>query len=106
MSTERVGAARPHPGQQFGKHTSFGHFLRFDLSNLERATATGLPRATHQSPCVLLTLDEAAGHLRISKRSLQRLRAEGHLPATRIGTRSVVRREDLEAYVSRLWAAV
>lgn len=52
----------------------------------------------------LLTLDEAAAALRISRRTLARLTAAGRLPVVRQGRRTLVHVEDLAAYVRVLRA--
>lgn len=52
----------------------------------------------------LLTKREAAAGLRLSARTVERLIARGDLAAVRVGGRTLVRRVDLEAYVSGLGA--
>jgi len=51
-----------------------------------------------------LTRDEAAEHLRISKRTFDRVAAEGKIVGARIGGRRLLfRRVDLDNYVMRLF---
>jgi excisionase family DNA binding protein len=44
---------------------------------------------------ILLTLDETADALRISKRSVSNLIAKGELAYTKVGKRTMIRRETL-----------
>lgn len=48
----------------------------------------------------LLTLDEAAEKLRVSRRTVERLIASGQIRPTRIGARTLVSDRELEAYVA------
>ena len=58
----------------------------------------------HMSPLVY-TYAEAAERLRVSERTVQRLVAEGRLPAVEVGTRNPrIAVEDLENYVAQLRA--
>ncbi|HWU23904.1 MAG TPA: helix-turn-helix domain-containing protein [Nocardioides sp.] len=51
---------------------------------------------------LLLTYDEVADQLRVSRRYVEQLVARHDLPAVRIGGNVRVRRGDLEAYVADL----
>lgn len=53
---------------------------------------------------LLLTLDEAAEQLRVSRRTVERLIRARHLNPVRIGGRTLIRRCDLEAYIAGLAA--
>lgn len=57
-------------------------------------TLTAMP-----TDAVLLTAQEVADRLRITVRTLQRLEADGHLPAIRIGRSVRYRAEDLQAFI-------
>lgn len=48
----------------------------------------------------LLTLDEVAERLRVSRRTVERELAAGHLRPVRIGRRRLVTVKELEAYVA------
>jgi excisionase family DNA binding protein len=48
----------------------------------------------------LLTLDEVAERLRVSRRTVEREMAAGRIRAVRIGRRRLVTVKELEAYVS------
>lgn len=78
----------------------------FRRPGIERRT--GVPRHSSRRgpgdhpPDALLTLGEAADKLRVSVRQVQRLRQVGALPATRIGSRAVVRRADLDDFIANL----
>jgi excisionase family DNA binding protein len=48
----------------------------------------------------LLTLDEVAERLRVSRRTVERLIAAGRLRPTRVGARTLVTARELEAYVA------
>ena len=56
---------------------------------------------TRSKPVRLLTPDEAAQFLSISKRTVKRLVAEGHLHAYKIRRSMRFKMEDLEAYVEQ-----
>lgn len=71
------------------------------VAGRNQLVAIGAPPRDPLIPEVL-TLDEAADHLRVSVRQVQRLRQTGALPATRIGSRAVVRRVDLDAFIANL----
>lgn len=51
---------------------------------------------------LLLTYDEVAGHLRVSRRYVEQMVARHELPAVRIGGNVRVRRADLADYVTAL----
>jgi excisionase family DNA binding protein len=53
----------------------------------------------------LLTLDEAAARLRVSRRTVQRLIAEGRIRPVRIRRRVLVTPRELEAYLAGLHRA-
>lgn len=48
----------------------------------------------------LLTLDEVADKLRVSRRTVERLIAAGRIRPTRIGARTLITERELEAYVA------
>lgn len=48
----------------------------------------------------LLTLSEAAGALRVSVRTVQRLIASGQIRPVHIGRRTLVTEQEVEAYLS------
>lgn len=48
----------------------------------------------------LLTLDEVADRLRVSRRTVERLIASGQIRPTRVGSRTLVSDRELEAYVA------
>lgn len=50
----------------------------------------------------LLTFDEVARRLRVSRRTVERLDKAGRLRALRIGRRRVVTERELEAYIASL----
>lgn len=52
----------------------------------------------------LLTMDQAANHLQVSRSSLYREVARGRLHVVKVGHLTRIRLEDLEAYVSGLAA--
>jgi len=58
-------------------------------------------RSRRALPIQLLTLHEAAETLRLSPRTLQRLIRIGELPVIRIGGRTLVRPDDLDALIVR-----
>ena len=49
----------------------------------------------------LYTVEEAAGALRLSKWTIAKWLSEGKLPRTKIGSRTVIRESDLQAFVAR-----
>lgn len=55
-----------------------------------------------QQTSIALTTAEAARSLGIGKTKLFELIAKGDLPAIRLGGRTLVKREDIEALVARL----
>jgi excisionase family DNA binding protein len=55
-----------------------------------------------QESSALLTLDDVAEHLQVSRRTVERLIAAGELAATRIGAATRVHPDDLRAFVERL----
>lgn len=55
-----------------------------------------------QQTSITLTTAEAARALGIGKTKLFELIAKGDLPALRLGGRTLVRREDIEAFVAQL----
>jgi excisionase family DNA binding protein len=61
------------------------------------------PDSARMAPVLLLSYDEAAVALGRSKRSVQRLVAQGHLAA--VGSPPRIRRADLEAFVDELGGA-
>lgn len=67
-------------------------------------TAAGHPVPITTGPLVL-SLTEAATALGVSRRTVERLRHDGHLPASMIGGRAVIPRADLDAYVASLSGA-
>lgn len=50
----------------------------------------------------LMTVEEAAGHLKVGRSTTFRLLQSGQLPSVKIGGSRRVRRSDLEAYVANL----
>ena len=48
----------------------------------------------------LLTLNEVADRLRVSRRTVERLIQAGRLRPTRIGARTLITERELEAYVA------
>lgn len=48
----------------------------------------------------LLTVPEAAAHLRVSRRTLERLIADGRVRPVRIGRRVLVTERELAAYIA------
>jgi excisionase family DNA binding protein len=48
----------------------------------------------------LLTLDEVADKLRVSRRTVERLIAAGRIRPTRVGARTLVTEQELSAYVA------
>ena len=48
----------------------------------------------------LLTLDEVAERLRVSRRTVERLIQSGRIRPTRVGARTLVTDKELEAYVA------
>lgn len=50
----------------------------------------------------LLSVEEGAYYLGISKRSLQTLLKDGEIPKVRIGNRTLLDQPDLDAYVERI----
>lgn len=58
--------------------------------------------ADRAAPSLVLSLSEAATALGVSRRTVERLRHDGHLPASMIGGRAVIPRADLDAYVASL----
>ena len=59
------------------------------------------PSQNAERPTYVLTRDEAAKELRISRDGLMNLVNAGDIPSFTIGTRRLFRRSDLEAYVDR-----
>jgi excisionase family DNA binding protein len=53
----------------------------------------------------LLTLDEVAERLRVSRRTVERELAAGHIRPIRIGRRRLVTVKELEAYVAAAFRA-
>lgn len=51
---------------------------------------------------LLLTVDEAAAELRISRAQVYNLMADGHLPYVKIGRLRRLRRATIEAYIEHL----
>lgn len=49
----------------------------------------------------LLTVREAAAFLRLSERQVYRLRETGELPIVRMGSRVLIRRDDLDRFITR-----
>lgn len=54
----------------------------------------------------LLTLSEAAGVMRVSVRTLQRLIASGQVRPTRIGRRTLVTETEVETYLAAAYRRV
>lgn len=50
----------------------------------------------------LLTLDEVAQRLRVSRRTVERLERAGRIRAVRVGRRTLVSERELEAYVTSI----
>jgi excisionase family DNA binding protein len=50
----------------------------------------------------LLDVKSAAGYLSIGVRTMERLLADGEVLKVRIGTRTLVDQQDLDAYVERI----
>ena len=55
--------------------------------------------AEHQSPREMLTVDEVAEYLRVSRATICRWCGSGNLPAFRIGKSWRVQKKDLDNYV-------
>jgi excisionase family DNA binding protein len=49
-----------------------------------------------------LTIDESADYLRVSRGTIWRLLKNKSLPRVRIGARTVIRRADLDAFLTKL----
>jgi excisionase family DNA binding protein len=57
-----------------------------------------------KAPTLLLTVEEAAAELRLSRTAVYARITSGEIPSIKIGTRRRVRRADLETYVKSLAA--
>ena len=55
----------------------------------------------YDSPRLLFTVDEAAEHLRCSRRTIERLIARGDLSPVHVASRRRLRIEDLDGYLER-----
>lgn len=72
----------------------------YTASNPSPAGAERMPRAG----ALLLTMDQAADHLQISRSSLSREVGRGRLQVVKLGHLTRIRRDDLQAYVAGLAA--
>jgi excisionase family DNA binding protein len=59
---------------------------------------TTLPAAAPKAPPLYIDLDEAARLLCVSRRTVERLIADGDLPHVKIGRRTLVRAAELSAW--------
>jgi excisionase family DNA binding protein len=57
----------------------------------------GEPALARVEPCRLISLREAAEYLRVSRRTLAHLRAQGRVRVSYVGRRVLVNRADLDA---------
>ena len=51
----------------------------------------------------LLTIDETAEYLRVSRRTVYRLIDAGHLSRFKVGRRALITRQSLTLYVNSIW---
>lgn len=68
---------------------------------LARAVARQLPRPIPQEPSPYLTVAEAAVYLRASRQRVYDLLSSRRLPRHKDGTRVLIRRTDLDAYLGQ-----
>lgn len=90
------------PPLEFGAIRPYAIFARAG-----RADGDPLLMATHDVSALssprrtLLTVDEAAEYLRVSRRQVYNLVRAGDLPAVRVGQRLRIRPDDVDAYLEQ-----
>jgi excisionase family DNA binding protein len=65
------------------------------------AIAAALPTAPAPEPSPFLTIPEAAAHLRCKRQRIDDLLSQRRLSRVKDGTRTLVRRDELLAYIDR-----